>query len=221
MDEQVNPLTIGLVATTVMLAALEKKGLPPDCRIISTEDPAELLHQLPCDAYIDLLFEPSVERLQLLTSLSPLPVFINCVLTTTGELQHKFMSDKDWNIIRINGWPGFLERNIIEISNPSPEAIAILDKLNWRYEITPDIPGFISARVISMIINEAFFALEEKVSTRDEIDTAMKLGTNYPYGPFEWASIIGLNNIYQLLTILAHQHSRYQPAALLKKEASA
>ena len=49
----------------------------------------------------------------------------------------------------------------------------------------PDIPGFISARVVSMIINEAYFALEEEVSSKEEIDTAMKLGTNYPYGPFD------------------------------------
>ena len=40
-----------------------------------------------------------------------------------------------------------------------------------------------------------FLQLGENVSTRDEIDTAMKLGTNYPFGPFEWAEKIGLKNI--------------------------
>jgi 3-hydroxybutyryl-CoA dehydrogenase len=82
----------------------------------------------------------------------------------------------------------------------------------------PDVKGFISARVVSMIINEAYFALEEKVSTKREIDTAMKLGTNYPYGPFEWGDLIGVKNIYELLNELSKTDSRYTPAALLKKE---
>jgi 3-hydroxyacyl-CoA dehydrogenase len=43
-----------------------------------------------------------------------------------------------------------------------------------------------------MIINEAYFALEDNVSTKAETDIAMKLGTNYPYGPFEWGQLIGL-----------------------------
>ena len=56
-------------------------------------------------------------------------------------------------------------------------------------------PGFITARVIAMIINEAFFALQENVSSKEEIDTAMRLGTNYPYGPFEWTKLIGIDKI--------------------------
>ncbi len=47
-----------------------------------------------------------------------------------------------------------------------------------------------------MIVNEAFFAFGEKISTIEEIDMAMKLGTNYPNGPFEWAEKIGIENIF-------------------------
>ena len=71
-----------------------------------------------------------------------------------------------------------------------------------------------------MIINEAYFTLEENVSTKEEIDIAMKLGTNYPYGPFEWSKKIGLKNIADLLKELFITEKRYQPAALLLKEAS-
>ena len=85
-------------------------------------------------------------------------------------------------------------------------------------EWLPDAPGFVSARVISMIINEAFFALEEGVSTPQEIDTAMKLGTAYSYGPFEWSNKIGLQNIVNLLTALSHQNSSYTPNSLLLQE---
>jgi 3-hydroxybutyryl-CoA dehydrogenase len=92
--------------------------------------------------------------------------------------------------------------------------------LNRRTEWVPDEKGLISARIVSMIINEAFFALEEKVSSKEEIDTAMKLGTNYPYGPFEWGEKIGFKKIVSLLTALSNEEERYQPAALLIKEAT-
>ena len=97
----------------------------------------------------------------------------------------------------------------------------IFSCFNKSTEWVPDIPGFITPRVISMIINEAWFTLDEKVSTKEEIDTAMKLGTNYPYGPFEWGTRIGLKNVYELLTMLSKINSRYTPSSLLQKEALA
>ena len=69
-----------------------------------------------------------------------------------------------------------------------------------------------------MIINEAYFALGEIVGTREDIDTAMKLGTNYPYGPFEWTKLIGLRNIYSLLQEMSRENKRYQPAPAMNEE---
>jgi 3-hydroxybutyryl-CoA dehydrogenase len=48
--------------------------------------------------------------------------------------------------------------------------------------------GFVFPRTIVQIINEAHFALEEEVATKDDIDRAMKFGVNYPKGPFEWSA---------------------------------
>ena len=71
-----------------------------------------------------------------------------------------------------------------------------------------------------MIINEAFFALEAGVSTMEEIDVAMKLGTNYPYGPFEWCKKIGLKKVYDLLEKLSKTDDRYTIAQAMKNEIS-
>jgi 3-hydroxybutyryl-CoA dehydrogenase len=60
--------------------------------------------------------------------------------------------------------------------------------------------------------------LGEHVSSKEEIDIAMKLGANYPRGPFEWASIIGLKNIYTLLKALEKLNNLYKPAPALEKE---
>ncbi len=64
------------------------------------------------------------------------------------------------------------------------------------------IEQYIFARVLGGIINEAMWAVTEKVASAKDIDTAMKLGTNYPQGPLEWAEKIGLETVYNLLSAL-------------------
>jgi len=90
--------------------------------------------------------------------------------------------------------------------------------LGWRYQLVPDITGMISSRIISTIINEAYYTLGAGVSSRNEIDIAMKLGTNYPYGPFEWSQKIGLKRIYELLNQLSKEKKLYEVATLLTNE---
>jgi len=46
----------------------------------------------------------------------------------------------------------------------------------------------------------------------------MKLGTNYPYGPFEWTALIGLKNVYSLLLEMSIENKRYMPAPAMKEE---
>jgi 3-hydroxybutyryl-CoA dehydrogenase len=141
------------------------------------------------------------------------PVFINSVIQTLTEL------NLSSNVYRINGWTDFLNRSVWEITGAVNEEIeTIFRSLNIKVNFVKDEPGFISARVIAMIINEAYFALEDDVSSKTEIDTAMKLGTNYPFGPFEWADKIGKENILGLLQKLYLTDSRYKPSQLLAKE---
>ena len=190
-------------------------GINDSCKIEWVNSSEELSSYADADAVIDLLFEQNGYATSHLTDLLKRPVFVNSMNKTIAEI--------GLPVIRINAWPGFLKRNIAEVSsNDEPnknKAEEILSLLNRKAEWVPDVKGFISSRVVSMIINEAYFALEENVSTKKEIDIAMKLGTNYPYGPFEWSKKIGLKNIAALLTELSVTEKRYQPAGLLLKEA--
>jgi 3-hydroxybutyryl-CoA dehydrogenase len=73
-------------------------------------------------------------------------------------------------------------------------------------------------RVISCIINEAYLALSEGVATAEDIDRAMKLGANYPKGPFEWAKEIGPTQILQTLNSLRTTHGEaYLPATTVRE----
>lgn len=191
-------------------------GVDDDCHIDWINSPGELITHTDADAVIDLLFEHNGYDVSHLNNYLTKPVFVNSVNKTIVEI--------GLPIIRINAWPGFLKRNIAEVccndGAKKNDAKKILSFLYRKPEWVPDVKGFISPRIVSMIINEAYYTLEEKVSTKEEIDIAMKLGTNYPYGPFEWSKKIGLKNIAGMLKELYITEKRYQPAALLLKEAS-
>jgi 3-hydroxybutyryl-CoA dehydrogenase len=82
-----------------------------------------------------------------------------------------------------------------------------------------DSPGLVLPRLVCMLANEAAFALAEGVADAATIDLALKLGTNYPKGPLEWATQLGYNRV---ISVLEHLHSeygeeRYRIAPLLKR----
>lgn len=166
------------------------------------------------DVFIDLLYTPGTLYTMLPATTT---LLVNAVVSTCSELPA--------GAIRLNAWPGFLQRSVTELATADTagrqKAVAVMNALGWQYQWAPDIPGMITAPVIAMIINEGWFALEEGVSTPEEIDTAMKLGTNYPYGPFEWCKKIGAAHILGLLKRLALSDKRYMPATLLQQEVQA
>ncbi|MBP8115819.1 MAG: hypothetical protein KAY50_10725 [Chitinophagaceae bacterium] len=166
--------------------------------------------------YIDLLFDYTKERINTLQEISSGLTIVNSVNKTCNYLPEDF--------VRINGWATFLNRPLIEAAcineNLKAETEIVFSFFNKSIEWVPDILGFISPRVISMIINEAFFTLQDEVTGKEEIDIAMKLGTRYPFGPFEWSEKIGIKKIYSLLSNLSTTHKRYEPSELLKQEAA-
>ena len=168
--------------------------------------------QQKTDAFFDLTFNDANVDANDFTN--DVIVFANAVNSTCKEINKK-------NYVRINAWPAFINRTIIEVAcineQYKQQAEKILTALNWKFIWTPDDYGFIAARIIATIINEAHYALEENVSTKEQIDIAMKLGTNYPYGPFEWSEKIGIEKIYLLLEKLSAQNKRYTIAGSLKE----
>lgn len=204
-------MILAILANESTRAEILRKGIPAEVDI-TWVDSLSSLKMIEADAWFDLQFRNDPERISHLKGLAPL--FIGAVEITTESLPQ--------NAIRINSWPGMIERSLVEIAagtkDALKEATRILNELKWKFEITPDIPGFISARVLAEIINEAYFTLEAGTSTKDEIDTAMKLGTNYPNGPFEWCKIIGIKNVYDLLLEISVTDDRYIPSSVLKSE---
>ena len=86
-----------------------------------------------------------------------------------------------------------------------------------------DYPGFVSNRVLMPMINEAVYCLMEGVSTKEGIDTVMKLGMNHPMGPLTLADLIGLDVCLSVMEVL-HEglgDTKYRPCPLLRRYVAA
>lgn len=191
---------------------IERKGVSGNVEIIWV-DSLQSLRIIEANAYFDLQFENSAERISRLKTLLPKPVFISDVNGTCAATGNAF--------IRINGWPTMIGRNVVEIAAPDDMkemAMKCLEEMGWHGQLVPDVPGMITPGIVAMIINEAYYALGEGVSNREQIDIAMKMGTNYPYGPFEWMDKIGKDRVSGLLRSLSQTEPRYTIAPMLKTD---
>jgi 3-hydroxybutyryl-CoA dehydrogenase len=137
----------------------------------------------------------------------------------------KYAFSQGFNLIGCNWLPGFIEMPVTEVSVIDEGQLLVLEaimaQLGWQFEVVKDSVGMVTPRVVCMIINEAYMAAEEEIASRPDINTAMRLGTNYPLGPFEWCEKIGVKHVCDVLSSVyaATGNERYQVSPLLTEEA--
>jgi 3-hydroxybutyryl-CoA dehydrogenase len=92
------------------------------------------------------------------------------------------------------------------------------EKMGKETVVVNEFPGFVTSRISALVGNEAFYMLQEGVGTPEEIDKAIKLGLNYPMGPFELGDLVGLDTRLNNLKYLHEKlGEKYRPAPLLEK----
>ncbi|WP_416964598.1 3-hydroxyacyl-CoA dehydrogenase [Streptomyces sp. Agncl-13] len=103
------------------------------------------------------------------------------------------------------------------------EAIGLFQALGKNVSLIGDAPGMIVARTVARIVDLAHDAVAKGVATEEDIDTAMRLGVNYPLGPFEWSRRLGRSWAYDLLDDLhlRDPSGRYAPSLALYRHAYA
>jgi len=102
------------------------------------------------------------------------------------------------------------------------QAPAWLAQLGFRPQSLADTPGLVVARTIAMLVNEAADAVLHGVCTCEGADKAMKLGVNYPAGPFEWLAELGVARILSVLRGLDEEYrgERYRASPWLRRHAA-
>jgi 3-hydroxybutyryl-CoA dehydrogenase len=85
--------------------------------------------------------------------------------------------------------------------------------------VVNDSPGFVTNRVMMLMINEAIFLLQEGVATVEDVDRLFKTCFGHKMGPFETADLIGLDTVLYSLDVLydSFKESKYRPCPLLAK----
>ena len=174
------------------------------------------------DVIFDCLIDEQPDNIEFYQELDNTVVFLNTIKVSLAELFF-INGSVIRNTFGFNGLPTFVNRNLLEVSLVGNELEVLhrcLERLKTDYTIVDDRVGMITPRVVFMIINEAYYTLQEGTAKKPDIDNAMRLGTNYPMGPFEWCQAIGVHHVYETLEAIYDdtKDERYKICPLLKKE---
>lgn len=176
------------------------------------------------DLIFDFNFDEFHHQLKNYAGLKGKPVFVSSVKQQLAKACFEYGDKIDCHLFGMNGLPTFINRSLIEVSLLKLSEKDILQtwmvKLGWKHTIVEDRVGMVTPRVICMIINEACYTLQEGTASMVDIDTSMKLGTNYPFGPFEWSDKIGIKYVYETLDALYEdtKDERYKVCSLFKSK---
>ena len=174
------------------------------------------------DVIFDLNLDDDPSSLPLYAPLKDKAVFVSAVKLSLAEAVYSTGSRIKCQLFGINALPTFIPQSIWEVSLYRKFETPVLTKLMQTFGIeflpVEDRVGMIKPRVIFMIINEACYTLQEGTASIEDIDMAMKLGTNYPFGPFEWCDKIGVTSVFETLAAMYEdtKDERYKICPLLK-----
>lgn len=175
------------------------------------------------DVVFDLDFDDDPEFLEAYAAQDDLIVVVGAVKVQIEEIFAVLGGGAACTFIGMNSLPSFINRELVEVSYLDKDAeiaSGLFDSLAWNVRRVVSRVGMVTPRIVCMIINEAFFTVQEGTADRADIDLGMKLGTAYPKGPFEWCNEIGIVNVYETLHALYEdtKDERYKICPLLKSE---
>lgn len=100
------------------------------------------------------------------------------------------------------------------------DAIGFLQACGLKVSRLHDVPGLAVMRTVAMLANEAADAVHQGVCSADAVDSAMRLGVNYPMGPLAWADQIGVNAIHDVLVNLgaSYGEDRYRVSPRIRRQ---
>lgn len=146
------------------------------------------------------------------------------LVETTGETAQSLALRLNSPVVvvdRMDGDAVVIAAAVSNTHSATQKAIYHLQQQGKRVLQSADYPGLLIWRTVAMIINEALDALQKGVASEQDIDTAMRLGVNYPVGPIAWGERLGWQRLLILLENLQRHYGeeRYRPCSLLRQRA--
>ncbi|MFY9995128.1 MAG: 3-hydroxyacyl-CoA dehydrogenase PaaH [Leclercia sp.] len=146
------------------------------------------------------------------------------LIETQGETAQALATRLGHPVVVVDRQEGDVAVIAAAASNPTSatrKAVHHLQQQGKRVLQVADYPGLLIWRTVAMIVNEALDALQKGVASEQDIDTAMRLGVNYPRGPLAWGEQLGWQRLLCLLENLQRHYGeeRYRPCSLLRQRA--
>ncbi len=148
------------------------------------------------------------------------PRVISCAAGSLAAL------DAGGSAVGFHALPPFSESRLVELvagvdsaSSAANAAQSFFRALGKHVEWVGDCPGLVLGRIVAQLVNEAAFALVERVGSAEDIDAGFVDGLNYPRGALAWGDMIGLDHVLAVLDGLYEERheERYRAAPLLRE----
>jgi len=175
------------------------------------------------DLLIDLNLDEHPARIPVYLQQEKLVVLGAALKQSLMQMYARFQGEKQATLLGINALPTFLNRPVWEVSYLQESDLKLARKLEAslgvEIQTVSDQVGMVTCRVLFLIINEAYIMVQEGTADADAIDTAMKLGTNYPKGPIAWSQEIGTEHVVDVLEALYQEtgSKRFMPSQALRR----
>jgi 3-hydroxybutyryl-CoA dehydrogenase len=173
------------------------------------------------DLVIDCAVQLVPEPIQFSDSFKAVPILALCYASSATRYASR--ANHPEQVFGFSCVPTKSGSSLVELCLPlqNPNSLefakSFFASLGMQTITVPDSPGLIVARTVACLTNEAFSALASGIADAPTIDLAMRLGTNYPLGPLEWAERIGLEAVLTILQGLHNEYGeQYRPHPLLR-----
>ena len=210
---------------------IEKKIVNQDrgkilSRIVYTDD---LKSFSSCDIVIEAVIENYKEKVEFFKKIEAIvsPNAIIASNTSSISITALGASLKDPSrFLGIHFFNPVPLMNLIELIkgvNTSKEsvekAIEFSKSVGKEFVVVNDSPGFVTTRVIGLLVNEGAFEFSEGLASKEDIDKALKLGGNFPMGPLTLGDLIGLDTVVNIMDVMfdAFKDPKFRVAPILRK----
>jgi 3-hydroxybutyryl-CoA dehydrogenase len=195
-------------------------------RISYTEDLKDFSE---CDLIIEAVVENQKEKVEFFRKIEPI-VSQNAIIssnTSSISITSLGASLKDpTRFLGVHFFNPVPLMNLIELvkgvktsGQTVDRAIDFAKSVGKEYVVVNDSPGFVTTRIIAMLVNEGAFEFSEGLASKEDIDKALKLGGNFPMGPLTLGDLIGLDTTVNIMDIMyeSFKDPKYRAAPILRK----